>query len=62
MRIKDALNLRKGDRIVASPGQIETVKKGTTRDKTYPSVITIHTTEHDIMTTLPATVKVVNDE
>lgn len=52
---KDAMKLKKRDR-VRIDGVVQTITRRTTRDRRYPSVITIHTNKHDIMTTDPVTV------
>jgi hypothetical protein len=52
---KDALQLRPGDRIVVSGGEIERVAKRTTPGDF--NTVTIHTDASDITTTLPCAVR-----
>jgi hypothetical protein len=54
--VRDVLMLRPGDRIVVQLGRVETVRKPSKR-KDQRGVV-IFTEEHDILTTLPATAKV----
>ena len=55
--VVDALRLRPGDLILIGPDRVERVRAASTRDG-YGGVI-IRTDDHDIVTTLPCSVKIV---
>jgi hypothetical protein len=57
--VRDVLSLRPGDRILVGPGRVETVRKPSKRRGQHGVVI--YTEQSDILTTLPATAKVVGD-
>jgi hypothetical protein len=58
-KIVDATGLKPGDKIVTDrTGKVETVTKASTRES--HGCVTIHTDQSDILTSLPAPVKVEN--